>query len=148
MKIPPIVMAVVISMSKDYRLKATGMARRRFVPIPHGRTIRPFPYVYGGLIASVIDCHSTGTAAAAAYRAQERPMDSEPVLRFLTASLKVDYLKPTPIAGPLTIRARVEEIKGRKVVVVSSLYAGELECARGHAVCVQAPEDFLAKLRQ
>ena len=105
-------------------------------------------YVYGGLITSLIDCHSTGTAAAAAYRAQERPMDSEPVLRFLTASLKVDYLKPTPIAGPLTIRARVEEIKGRKVVVVSSLYAGELECARGHAVCVQAPEDFLAKLRQ
>ena len=28
-----------------------------------------FPgYVYGGLIASLIDCHSTGTAAAASYR--------------------------------------------------------------------------------
>ena len=26
-------------------------------------------YVYGGLIASLIDCHITGTAAAAAYRA-------------------------------------------------------------------------------
>lgn len=25
-------------------------------------------FVYGGFIASVIDCHSTGTAAAAAYR--------------------------------------------------------------------------------
>src|SRR5512133_2391653 len=49
-------------------------------------------YVYGGMIASLIDCHSTGTAAAAMYRAQGRPMDSEPNLRFLTASLHVDYL--------------------------------------------------------
>ena len=103
-------------------------------------------YVYGGLIASLIDCHSTGTAAAAAYRAAGRDMDSEPAFRFLTASLKVDYLKPTPIDGPLTIRARVKEIKGRKVIVESSLYAGDLECARGDVVCVQVPDDFMTQL--
>ncbi len=74
-------------------------------------------YVYGGLIASLIDCHSTGTAAAAAYRAQGRAMDSEPALRFLTASLHVEYLRPTPIDGPLEIRSQIKEIKGRKVVV-------------------------------
>ena len=44
-------------------------------------------YVYGGLLASLIDCHGTGTASAAAYRIADRPMDSEPALRFLTASL-------------------------------------------------------------
>ena len=63
-------------------------------------------YVYGGLIASLIDCHGTGTAAAAMYRAQGRAMDTEPPLRFLTASLHVDYLKPTPIDRPLELRAR------------------------------------------
>ena len=47
-------------------------------------------YVYGGLIASLIDCHCTGTAAAAAYRAEGRAMGTEPALRFLTASLHVD----------------------------------------------------------
>ena len=35
-------------------------------------------YVYGGLIASLIDCHCTGTAAAAAYKAEGRSMDTLP----------------------------------------------------------------------
>jgi acyl-coenzyme A thioesterase PaaI-like protein len=47
---------------------------------------------YGGLIASLIDCHSTGTAAAAKYRAENREMDTLPPIRFLTASLHVNFL--------------------------------------------------------
>ena len=103
-------------------------------------------YVYGGLIASLIDCHGTGTAAAAAYRDQGRPMDSDPPLRFLTASLHVDYLKPTPIDKPLALRGRVKEIKGRKVIVAVDLYAHDELCARGEVVTVQVPDDFMAKL--
>mgnify|MGYP001572005368 FL=1 len=97
-------------------------------------------YVYGGLIASLIDCHSTGTASAAAYRAQGREMDTDPPLRFLTASLHVDYVRPTPIDGLLEVRARVKEIKGRKVVITSTLSAGGEVCARGEVVTVQMPE--------
>lgn len=105
-------------------------------------------YVYGGLIASLIDCHSTGTASAAAYRAEGRAMDTEPPFRFLTASLHVEYLKPTPIDEPLHLRARVKEMRGRKVVVTCSLYAGGQECARGEVVTVQMPEKYLASNRQ
>jgi acyl-coenzyme A thioesterase PaaI-like protein len=103
-------------------------------------------YVYGGLIASLIDCHSTGTAAAAMYRAQNREMDSEPPLRFVTASLHVDYLQPTPLDGPLELRARVQEIKGRKVVVHTSLSAGGQVCARGEVVAVQVPDSMWDRL--
>jgi acyl-coenzyme A thioesterase PaaI-like protein len=99
-------------------------------------------YVYGGLIASLIDCHSTGTAAAAAYLAQGRPMDSQPALRFLTASLHVDYLKPTPLGVPLEVRGKVKEVKGRKVVVATTLSAGGQVCARGEVIAVQAPESL------
>jgi acyl-coenzyme A thioesterase PaaI-like protein len=99
-------------------------------------------YVYGGTIASLNDCHSTGTAAAAAYRAENRPMDSDPPLRFVTASLHVDYLKPTPLGVPLEVRARVEEIIGRKVVVVSTLSANGKICARGKVVAVTMPENW------
>ena len=99
-------------------------------------------YVYGGLIASLIDCHSTGTAAAAVARAEGRAIDSEPALRFVTASLHVDYLRPTPIDGPLQVRATVKELKPRKVVVSSRLYAGEELCARGEVVAVLMPESF------
>jgi acyl-coenzyme A thioesterase PaaI-like protein len=100
-------------------------------------------YVYGGLIASAIDCHCTGTASAAAYRAEGREMDTDPPLRFLTASLHVDYLRPVPIDNPMVIRASVKEIKGRKVVVAARLYSGTVECARGEVVAVQVPDHML-----
>lgn len=100
-------------------------------------------YVYGGLIASLIDCHSTGTAAAAKYRHEGRDMGTKPSLRFLTASLNVDFLKPTPIQGPLELRSTVTEIKGRKVVVETQLTVDGLLCAKGKVVAVQVPEHFL-----
>ena len=99
-------------------------------------------YVYGGVIASLVDCHSTGTAAAAAYRTAGREPGAESAVRFVTASLRVDYLKPTPLGPPLTIRARVKEIKGRKVVVESTVYVEGLATARGEVVAVQMPDDF------
>ena len=101
-------------------------------------------YVYGGLIASLIDCHSTGTAAAAAYRAEGRAMDTEPPLRFVTASLHVDYLRPTPLGVPLEVRARAKEVKARKVVVECTLSAQGEVCARGEVVAVRMPE-YLAE---
>ncbi len=103
-------------------------------------------YVYGGLIASLIDCHATGTASAAAYRAENRPMDSDPPLRFLTASLQVDYLQPTPLGVPLEVRGQVKEIKGRKVIVSATLSANGEVTARGEVVAVQAPPDLLDRL--
>lgn len=112
-----------------------------FQPRPYHTAIPG--YVYGGLIASLIDCHSTGTASAAAYRAQGREMDTDPPLRFLTASLHVDYVRPTPIDGPLEVRARVKEMKGRKVVIVSTLSVGGEVCARGEVITVQMPEHLL-----
>ncbi len=111
----------------------------RFTPAPYHTAIPGF--VYGGLIASLIDCHSTGTAAAAMYRAEGREMGSQPPLRFVTGSLLVKYLKPTPLV-PLEIRGRVKEVTGRKVVVESTLYANGVATATGEVVAVKMPEDF------
>jgi len=100
-------------------------------------------YVYGGLIASLIDCHGTGTAFAAACKAQGRAMSAEPPLRFVTASLKVDYLAPTPMGVELVLRATPVEIKDRKVIVEISLHAGDTLCARGTVIAVKMPENML-----
>lgn len=102
-------------------------------------------YVYGGLIASLIDCHGTGTAAAAAYLAEGREMGTEPAFRFVTASLHVDYLRPTPLGVPLEIRGRVKEIAGRKIVVTATVSAEGAVCARGEVVAVQMPERMRPK---
>ena len=115
----------------------------RFTPEPHHTAIPG--YVYGGLIASLIDCHSTGTAAAAAYRAQGREPGSAPELRFVTAALHVDYLRPTPLGVELVVRGTIEEIKERKVVVASELLAGGEVCARGRVVAVKAPEHMVPR---
>ncbi len=114
-----------------------------FTPRPCHTAIPGF--VYGGLIASLIDCHGTGTAAAAAYRSRGREMDTEPALRFVTASLHVDYLRPTPIDGPLELRGRIEEIKERKVVVTETLSAGGEICAKGRVVAVLMPDGMAPK---
>ena len=102
-------------------------------------------YVYGGLIASLIDCHSIATAAAAKYHAEEREIGTEPRLRYVTAALHVDYMRPTPLGVPLEVRARAIEIKGRKVVVAATLSAEEKVCARGEVVAVQMPEHMMLR---
>jgi acyl-coenzyme A thioesterase PaaI-like protein len=102
-------------------------------------------YVYGGLIASLIDCHATGTASAASYREQGREMGTAPPLRFMTASLQVDFFRPTPIGVPLEVRGRVEEVKGRKVVVSATVSAKGEVCAKGQVVTVQMPAHLMPK---
>lgn len=103
-------------------------------------------FVYGGLIASLVDCHCVGTAAAATYKAQGRDMDSKPSLRFVTASLKVDYLAPTPLGPPLEIRAKVREITPKKVLVEARVVVEGKVTATGEVVAAQLPESMLKKM--
>lgn len=115
------------------------------MPQPYHTAIPGF--VYGGLIASLIDCHATGTAAAAASRAEGRAVDTLPFLRFVTASLNVDYLAPTPMGVELELRGTAVEIKGRKVVVAVEVRAAGTLCARGRVVAVRMPETMMPPAR-
>ena len=100
-------------------------------------------YVYGGLIASIIDCHCTGTAAASAAKNAGRELEDDPDFRFVTASLQVDYLRPTPLGPTLEVRGSVEEASSRKVVMRATVSADGEICARGRVVAVQMPEHLL-----
>ena len=114
-----------------------------FLPSPHHISVPG--YVYGGLIASLIDCHGTGTASAASHRAAGKVMGSESALRFVTASLHVDYLRPTPLGVPLELRGHVEELKEKKVVVQITVSARGEICAKGRIVAVRMPETMAMK---
>lgn len=121
-----------------------GESVSRFTPEPHHTAVPG--YVYGGLIASLLDCHGTGTAAAAAERRREGRVGSgadgerRSAPRFVTASLKVDFVRPTPLGPELVVRGRVSEMTDRKVVVEETLYAEGEVCARGRVVAVRIPE--------
>lgn len=99
-------------------------------------------FVYGGLIASLVDCHSMGTAAAAVERQAGRAIGDAPAPRFVTGSLKVEYLKPTPLGPELEVRARPVEIGARKVVVHATIAAGGVVTARGEVVAVRMPDSM------
>jgi acyl-coenzyme A thioesterase PaaI-like protein len=114
-----------------------GEGRATFEPRPHHIAMPGF--VYGGLVASLIDCHSIGTAAAAAAEARGVDLRIEGAPRYVTGSLHVDFVKPTPLGPPLELRAWTVEIGERKVVVESELSAGGEVTARGRVVAVRLP---------
>ena len=99
-------------------------------------------HVYGGLIASLLDCHGTASAPAFSWRAQGWAIDAMDdggavaALRCVTATLKVDYLRPTPIGVELTVEGALRAIDGRKVWVDLTLSAGGQVCARGEMLAI------------
>jgi acyl-coenzyme A thioesterase PaaI-like protein len=81
----------------------------------------------GGIIASLIDCHSLNLAIADAYCAEGRPIGSQPRIAYVTANINISYLKPAPIEGVMELRARISKRDGRKVWVNCALSAaGEI----------------------
>ena len=102
-------------------------------------------FIYGGLVASLIDCHGTGSAALAAVRAAGQAIGDGPAPRYVTASLKVDFLKPTPQGPELVVRGTIREIKGRKVIIEEELLADGIVTARGEVVAVQIPDNMAGK---
>lgn len=95
---------------------------------------------YGGLIASLLDCHGTASATAAAYKTENREIGTKPYIRYVTASLKVDFLRPTPIDVQLEIRGVIVEIKSKKITIDLSLNANGEVCATGCMVAVKLSE--------
>ncbi len=108
----------------------------------HAHMAGPQGILNGGIIATIIDCHSVCTAIADAYRREGRPLDSEPLIWYATGTLQVSYLRPTPIDADLTLRARVKEATDRKSVVLCSLWSRGEECARGQIVAVRVPTEW------
>lgn len=124
---------------KSYEVGDETVAR--YTPRPEHTSVPGF--VYGGLIASLIDCHSMATAAIAAIKHVGRQVGDGPAPRFVTGALNVQYLKPTPIGEELEVRGRVKEMGERKCVVEATLSANGVVTARGDVVAVRMPDTMV-----
>ncbi len=128
-----------------------------FTPRPEHTAIPGF--VYGGLLASLIDCHGTGTAAMAAYQAENRSWESLPPNRFVTAALSTTFLLPTPIIldsnkpAEIKLIGEINEMKIRnnrvyKVIVqvklLSEIDFFEKTRVSAEVIAVQMPDTFSA----
>jgi acyl-coenzyme A thioesterase PaaI-like protein len=97
--------------------------------------------VNGGIIATLIDCHSLNLAIAHAYRAERRTIGSAPLIGYVTGNLNVSYLKPTPINEALELRARIAKVEGRKAWVSCTLSAGGEVRATGEVLGIRVNRD-------
>jgi len=100
-------------------------------------------FVYGGMIASLIDCHGTGSAAAMAHKVENREMGTLPPLRFVTGALNVSYLAPTPQGVELELVGTFSEVKARKIIVEITLSANNVICAKGTVIAILMPESMM-----
>jgi acyl-coenzyme A thioesterase PaaI-like protein len=86
----------------------------------------------GGVIGTLLDCHSNWTAAMHLMHAsgEARPPST------VTADLAIRYLQPTPTTAPVTLRARVVEASARRATVDASLESEGAVCATSRATFV------------
>ncbi|MEP6789898.1 MAG: PaaI family thioesterase [Ramlibacter sp.] len=98
-----------------------------------------FPgYVYGGTIASVVDCHAIWASLSAHCQEAGHDLNNgPPPFAVVTGSLRVNYLKPASVTQALELRARVVEHGERKSVVTCTVRQGPVECATAEVVTVR-----------
>lgn len=98
--------------------------------------------MYGGHVASLVDCHSVWTAMTFAYEAEERPLGSDPRIVYVTGDLCVEFHRPTPLDRPVHLAARVAGDVGRRTTVHSEVGPAGQVTATGTVEAVRVdPQD-------
>ena len=113
----------------------------RYTPRPE-QCAGPLQYVYGGTIASLIDCHSNCTAMSNYYRLEGREIGSDPEIWCVTGRLTVNYVAPTPIDTEIVVRAVLADVSERKTVVKSRVYSGDTVTAEGEMIAVRVADSW------
>lgn len=110
-------------------------------------TFRPSPahmagpphVLNGGIIATVLDCHAVCTAIADGYRREGREIGTGEAIWYATGRLEVRYLRPTPLAAPVRLRARIVAREGRKTRLEVTLTSAGATCAEAEVLAVRVP---------
>ena len=101
-------------------------------------------FVYGGTIASLIDCHSVGTAMAAFYQSEGREVGEGQQIWCVTAKLTVNFLKPTPIDRQVELVASIAEMGEKKAIVKCTIYSDGITTVEGEVIAVRVPDSWRA----
>jgi len=90
----------------------------------------------GGIIATLIDCHSFWTGLAAMYQDQGISFGKGELIKMVTGSITVRYLRPIPVEAEVELKARLIKIGGRSRVVACSVNVAGKEHAQGEVTLV------------
>lgn len=108
-----------------------GVVTARFTPWPEHDNGGGF--LNGGIIATVLDCHS---GAAMMLEAERLGLVSEVAggFAYVTAGLDVRYLRPTPLAETLVLRAVVTAADPTQMTVETEILFEDKVRATAHAL--------------
>lgn len=101
----------------------------------------PRHFLNGGIIATLLDCHGVCTAAADAYRREEREIGTVPEIWLATVSMTVEYRRPTP-SKQVELRAHVLAHDDRETTVECSLADGGKDRAKATVRTTRVPDDW------
>ncbi|MCX6395136.1 MAG: PaaI family thioesterase [Propionibacteriales bacterium] len=119
--------------AEGLRLKSylvDGQVTAEFLPWPqHDNGLG---FLNGGIIATVLDCHSAALVTHEAYT-QGWPALPGTDLPYVTAGLDVRYLRPSPLTEPVRLLGRVIESTEPQITAEVWLEHGGKERARASA---------------
>lgn len=110
----------------------------RYMPMPH-QCAGPTHYLNGGIISTLIDCHTVCTAIAKGYEMAGRPVGAGETIWYATGKLEISFLEPVAIDSEVTLIARVLTAKEKKITLACDLYSTDKVCAKGYTVAVRVP---------
>lgn len=121
----------------------SGPSIARFTPQSQ-HCSSPLHFVSGGIIATLLDCHSICTAMAAAYHTEARAIGSLPLCNYATASLIIRYRRPAPMQTELELAAEILDVTDKKGYMLQcSLRADGKLCAEGEVQALPVPLSWM-----
>ncbi|WP_020415111.1 PaaI family thioesterase [Microbulbifer variabilis] len=118
-----------------------NQTRCEFTPSPF-HNAGPAKYLNGGIIATVIDCHTICTAIADSYVQAGRDVGTGEKIWYATGKLDIKYLAPAMIDKPLILEASIVGRGPKKTVLHCSLTSDGRLCAKAEVVAVRVPGDW------
>jgi len=90
-------------------------------------------FLNGGIIATVLDCHTAAAVTHAAHVHGWPPLPGAP-LPYVTAGLDVQYLRPAPLNSKVSLKARIVEASESEMIADAWLEWDGKERSRARSV--------------
>ena len=99
--------------------------------------------VFGGMIATIFDCHGTASAAWFAHHKKGLELTETTLIgRFITARLEIDYLSPSPIDDEIVVISTLEELGERKAIISMEMTVAGKVRAKAKMVAVAVKDQM------
>jgi len=126
------------------RWLSPGEAICLFNPEPE-HSAGPEHILNGGIIATLIDCHSICTAIANHYLEETRAIGSDPEIWCVTGGLNIRYIAPTPIDHTVRLLTQIRERSDNKTVVTCQVSSDELLTAEAEVIAIRVPPEWRSR---